>query len=68
VNNKLIRGLVASLATITPNDVVRALRPRELAYLCELCVLIRELQICPELTELDEDPIGTDEFDLEDDD
>jgi hypothetical protein len=42
---------IRSLQTsgMTPAQVIKALRPRELAYLCDVCDELRSLRICDDV-------------------
>lgn len=36
-------------------DVIAALRPRELTYLCELCAILDDLGVCADVFDDDDD-------------
>lgn len=42
-----IRTLMTS--GVTPNRVIKVLRPPELAYLCDICDVLRTLRICDDV-------------------
>lgn len=49
------RLIVGLLMSHDAKDVIAALRPRELTYLCELCAILDDLGVCADVFDDDDD-------------